>query len=65
MNRITTAITRRIAAAAIRHSWAVQNAAARHRARGERMEAWAHRLAEQWGCVDEALIAASREALGG
>jgi hypothetical protein len=62
MNCITTAIKRQIATAAIRHSWTLLRAAEHHRALSERMEARAHRLAERWGCVDEALAALTEKA---
>ncbi|WP_167767588.1 hypothetical protein [Bradyrhizobium frederickii] len=55
MNRTTTA--------AIKLSWAVQNAGERKQALGERMEAWAHRLAARWGCVDTVLATVTRETL--
>ena len=58
MNRITTAITYRIAKAAIKRSWAILNAAERHRARAERLEGWAHRLA-----VDDVLATLTNETL--
>ena len=64
MKCITTAITRHIAAAAIGCSWAILSAAERHKARGERMEAWAQGLAERWGCVDGALATLTSETLG-
>lgn len=63
MTRITTALACRIAAALIRRSWALQSAAERHQARGERMEAWAHLLAERWGCVDVVLSTLTEDAL--
>jgi hypothetical protein len=59
MKRITTAL----AAAALRSSWNIQNAAARTQSHGERMEAWAHRLAVRWGCVDEVITTVTNEAL--
>ncbi|MHC2401413.1 hypothetical protein ACVMGC_005957 [Bradyrhizobium barranii subsp. barranii] len=63
MNRITTAASHRIVTAAIKFSWAVQIAGERKQALGERMEAWAHRLAVRWGCVDTVLATVTREAL--
>lgn len=55
MNRITTA--------AIKFSWAVQIPGERKQALGERVEAWAHRSAVRWGCVDTVLATVTREAL--
>ncbi|MBW5435664.1 hypothetical protein FXB41_12980 [Bradyrhizobium canariense] len=63
MNRITTAASHRIVAAAIKCSWAVQAAGERKQALGERMETWAHRLAVRWGCVDTVLATVTSEAL--
>lgn len=63
MNRITAAAIRRVATAAIKCSWAVQTAGERKRALGERMEAWAHRLAVRWGCVDTVLATITSDAL--
>ncbi|WP_038975640.1 hypothetical protein [Bradyrhizobium japonicum] len=63
MNRITTAASHRIVTAAIKFSWAAQNAGERKQALGERVEAWAHRLAVRWGCVDTVLAKVTREAL--
>jgi len=63
MQSITTAIIANIAAAAVRHSWAIQDAAARRQARGERMEAWANRLAARWGVVEPVLSTVTSEAL--
>ncbi|MBR1189218.1 hypothetical protein [Bradyrhizobium sp. AUGA SZCCT0160] len=63
MKRITTAIACTIATAALRHSWAIQNAAARDQARGEHMEARVHRLATRWGCVDDMIATVTSEAL--
>jgi hypothetical protein len=65
MNRITTAVTRHIACAAIRCSWAILRAAENQRARGEQVETWAHGLATRWGCVDDALATLTNETLGG
>jgi hypothetical protein len=61
MNRITT-IKRHVAKTAIRFSWAVLSAAERLEAQGERMEAWADRRAERWGCLDEALATVTEKA---
>jgi hypothetical protein len=63
MNCITTTITRRIVTAAIKGSWALQAAGARKQAFGERMEAWAHRLAVRWSCVDDVLATLTNETL--
>lgn len=63
MNSITTAITSRIATALVRRSWAIQDAAARSQARGERMEAWANRVAARWGVVDTVVPTVTAEAL--
>ena len=63
MNRITTAIARTIATAALRHSWSIQNAAARQQAQGERLEASVHRIATRWGCVDDMVHAVTAETL--
>jgi hypothetical protein len=64
MNRITTAITRHIATAAIRCGWAILRAAENHRARGEHLTTWAEHLAERRGCVDDVLATLTNEALG-
>jgi hypothetical protein len=61
MNRITTAASHRIAAAAIRGAWATIRTGERLRGLGERMEAWSHRLAAQWRCVDDALATLTNE----
>jgi hypothetical protein len=63
MKRITKAITTTIAAAVLRHSWAVQHAATRSQARGEHLELWAHRLAVRWDCVDDVVATVTGEAL--
>lgn len=63
MNRITTAIISRVATALVRRSWAIQDAAARRQARGERMEAWANRVAALWGAVDTVVATITAEAL--
>lgn len=63
MNCTTTAITRRIATAAVRYSWTILRTAERHRALGARMEARAHRLAVRWGCVDDVLATLDSETL--
>ncbi|MEY9232929.1 hypothetical protein ABIF68_001356 [Bradyrhizobium japonicum] len=63
MNRITTAASLHIVAGAIKFSWAVQTAGERKQALGARMEAWAHRLAVRWGCVDTVLATITSEAL--
>ncbi|TYO67575.1 hypothetical protein FXV83_05285 [Bradyrhizobium hipponense] len=63
MKRITTALTHRLVATAIKWSWAVQTAGERKQALGERMEAWAHRLAVRWGCVDDVLATITTETL--
>ncbi|MBR0819232.1 hypothetical protein [Bradyrhizobium liaoningense] len=63
MKQITTAASHRIVTAAVRFSWAVQAAGEREQALGERIEAWAHRLAVRWGCVDTVLATVTREAL--
>ena len=64
MKRITTAITHRVATAAIRGSWAILGAAESLRALGERMEGRAHHLAVQWDCDDDAMDTLTNEALG-
>jgi hypothetical protein len=64
MKCITTAIIRSIAAAVLRRSWDIQRSAAYTQARGERMEAWAERLAVRWGCVDDVIATVTSEALG-
>jgi hypothetical protein len=65
MKRITTAITHRVATAAIRGSWAILGAAAESlQALGERMEGRAHHLAVRWGCVDGVMDTLTSEALG-
>jgi hypothetical protein len=77
MKRITTALThqsrseRNIATATasvrlrrdIKLSWAIQSAGDRKQARRERLEAWAHRLAVRWGCVDDVLATITAETL--
>lgn len=63
MKCITTIITRTIATAVLRHSWAVQSAAERRQAQGERLEGWAHRVAVRWGCVDDMLHTVTVETL--
>lgn len=63
MNRITTAASHRIVTAAIKCSWSVQTAGERKQALGERMEAWAHRLAVRWEVVDTVLATITNEAL--
>jgi hypothetical protein len=63
MNRITTAARRRIVTAAIKCSWAVQAAGERKQALGKRMEAWSHRLAVRWRCVDDVIATITDEAL--
>jgi hypothetical protein len=63
MKRIATAIIANIATTAVRQSWAMQDAAARCQARGERMEAWANRLAARWGVVEPVLTTVTTEAL--
>ncbi|MCK1540702.1 hypothetical protein IVB12_01530 [Bradyrhizobium sp. 179] len=64
MNRITIAARHRIVTAAIQFSWAVQSAGQRKQALGDRMEAWAHRRAVRWGCVDDVLATITTETLG-
>jgi hypothetical protein len=61
--KCTTAITRHIATAAMRCSWAILSAAERLRAKAERMEDWAYRLARWGGCVDDMLATLTNEAL--
>lgn len=51
----TTTTARIIATTALRLSWAVMNAATRIQSRGERLEAWAHRLAVRRGVADDML----------
>ncbi|MBR0844517.1 hypothetical protein JQ607_30315 [Bradyrhizobium liaoningense] len=63
MNRITTAAIHCIVTTAIKCSWAVQAAGERKQALGERMEAWAHRLAVRWGCVDTVLATVTSDIL--
>jgi len=63
MKCITTAIIATIAAAAVRYSWAIQDAADRRQARGERVEAWANRLAARWGVIEPVLSTVTSEAL--
>lgn len=55
MKRITTDLTHRIIATAIKCSWAIQTAGERTQALGERLEAWAARLAVHRGCDDDVL----------
>ena len=62
MTRITTFIARTIATAALRHSGAVSK---RRQVQGERVEAWAHRIAVRWGCVDDMLHAVTVEPQSG
>jgi hypothetical protein len=61
MQRITTAVTHRIIATAIKWSWAIQTAGERKQARGARLEAWADRLAIRWGCADDVLATIATE----
>jgi hypothetical protein len=63
MKRITTALTRVIATAALRHAWAIMEAAERHRDRGARMEAWVEGMAVRWGCAEEVLHTITTETL--
>ena len=63
MTRTATAARHRIVVAAIKCSWAVQTAGKRKQALGERMEAWAHRLAVRWRCVDDVIATITSEAL--
>jgi hypothetical protein len=63
MKSITTAIARTVATAALRRSWDIESSSARRQARGERMEAWAERLAVRWGCVDDVTATVTCEAL--
>jgi hypothetical protein len=63
MKRITTIIARTFAAACIRRSWNTMRAAERALARGERMEAWANRLAVRWSCVDDVIATVTSQAL--
>lgn len=63
MKSITTALTHRLVATAIKLSWTVQTAGERKQARGARWEAWAHRLAVRWGCVDDVLATITTETL--
>jgi hypothetical protein len=62
MSSNTTALTRYIAAAAVRQSWTIIRAAERLQVRGERIEAWADRLAVRAGCVDTVLATVTSEA---
>jgi hypothetical protein len=59
MRRITTAITHRLAASAIRGSWAILRTGERIQSLGAHMEAKAERLADRWGCADGVLAAIS------
>ena len=61
MNRITTA-THRIAGAALRRSWAITSSAERL-PRGVTAEAWAHRGAVRWRCLDDVLATITSETL--
>lgn len=61
MKRITTALTHRVIATAIRCIWAIQTAGARKQTLGERLEAWAARLSVRWGCDDDVLAAITTE----
>jgi hypothetical protein len=63
MQRITTAVTHRIIVTAIKCSWAIQTAGERAQALGERLEAWAARLAVQRGCDDDILATITTETL--
>ena len=63
MKHVTTAISHPGVTAAIKCSWAVQTSGERKQALGERMEAWAHRLAVRWGCVDDVITTITSEAL--
>lgn len=63
MKHITTAIARSIATAALRRSWAIMEAATHQQAKGERLEAWAGRLAARWRCEDDVIATVTSEAL--
>jgi hypothetical protein len=63
MNCITSALTCHIATTAIKCSWSILSAGERVQALGERAEAWAHRLAARWGCVDDVLATITIETL--
>jgi hypothetical protein len=63
MQRITTTVTHRIIATAIKCSWAIQTAGERKQARGVRLEAWADRLAVRGGCADDVLATIATETL--
>ena len=62
MKSITTTTARIIATTALRHSWSVLNVATRLQSRGERLEAWAHRVAVRWGCFDDVIDTVVSEA---
>jgi hypothetical protein len=64
MNRITTTVKLQIATAAIRFSWGLLSAAESLQAQGERMEAWADRRADRWGCLDEVLATVTEKTAG-
>lgn len=55
MKRITTMTARIIATAALRQSWTILSAATRIQSQGERLEAWANRVAVRRGFVDDIL----------
>lgn len=55
MTRITTPTARIIATAALRLSWTVLNVATRIQSQGERLEAWADRVAVRRGFADDML----------
>lgn len=63
MQRITTTLTHRIIATAIKCSWAIQTAGERTQALGQRMEAWVDRLTVRWGCVDDVLATITTETI--
>lgn len=63
MNRITAATARIIATAALRLGWTILDVAINVQARGERLEAWAGRLAARWGCEDDVIATVTSEAL--
>jgi len=63
MQRITTALTHRIIATAIKCSWAIQTAGESKQALGVRLEAWAERLAVRWGCADDVLAIITPETM--
>jgi hypothetical protein len=65
MNRITTALTHRIIVTAIKCSWAIQTAGERKQALGERLEAWAERLAVRWRCGDDVLATITTKTIHG